>query len=156
MDFIGKSYPRVDAENKVKGEALYPGDINLEDQAYIKILFSKFPHAIIRSIDISKALAIPGVLMVLTAKDVPTNEYGMIIRDQPVLCGPESSMKFADRTRCIGDQVAVIIANSERLAEKARDMIDVIYEPLPALFNPEMAMEKDAQKIHPELDSNVF
>ena len=85
MATIGRSVNRLDAQAKVTGEALYPGDINLPDQAYMKILFAGRPHAIVRKIDTAKAEALPGVMAVFTAKDVPVNEYGLIMPDQPVL-----------------------------------------------------------------------
>src|SRR5450759_653359 len=104
MTYIGQSIPRIDALAKVKGEALYPGDINLPGQAYMKILFARRPHAIIRHIDTSKAEALPGVVAVFTARDVPNNEYGLIMPDQPVLCGPGSNTPYADRVGFVGDQ----------------------------------------------------
>jgi CO/xanthine dehydrogenase Mo-binding subunit len=79
MPTIGKSIQRVDAVAKVTGAALYPGDINMPNQAYMKILFANRPHAIIKSIDTSNAEALEGVIAVFTAKDVPVNEYGLIM-----------------------------------------------------------------------------
>ncbi len=105
MPTIGRSVIRLDAQAKVTGEALYPGDINLPDQAYMKILFAKRPHAIVKQHRYLQAEALPGVIAVFTAKDVPVNEYGLIMPDQPVLCGPGSSKPYADRVRWIGDQV---------------------------------------------------
>ncbi len=156
MPTVGESVPRVDALGKVTGEALYPGDINLPGQAYMKILFANRPHAIIRSIDISAAEALPGVLAVFTARDVPVNEYGLIMPDQPVLCGPGSSKPFADRVRFAGDQVALVVAETEALAAQARDLIRVAYEDLPVITDPVAAMEAGALRLHPERDSNVF
>lgn len=156
MSAIGQSLPRVDAHAKVTGEALYPGDINLPNQAWMKILFANRPHARIRSIDTSQAEALPGVLAVLTAKDVPVNEYGLIMPDQPVLCGPGSSKPYADRVRWIGDQVALVIAETEAIAAQGRDLIVVDYEDLPVLTDPEEAMKDGAFIIHPERDSNIF
>jgi CO/xanthine dehydrogenase Mo-binding subunit len=78
MSAIGQSYPRVDAYAKVTGEARYPGDFDLPNQTHMKILFANRPHARIRSIDVSRAEALPGVIAVFTAKDVPVNEYGLI------------------------------------------------------------------------------
>ena len=85
MAVMGKSVERLDAEGKVTGKTLYPGDLNFPDQVYMKILFAGRPHALIRSIDTSQAQALPGVLAVFTARDVPVNEYGLGIADQPVL-----------------------------------------------------------------------
>jgi CO/xanthine dehydrogenase Mo-binding subunit len=125
MAFIGKSATRIDAVGKVTGKTLYPGDIDLPGQAMMKILFAGRPHAIIRRIDTSAAEAIPGVLAVFTAKDVPVNEYGLIMPDQPVLCGPGSSKPYAEHVRFEGDQVAVVVAETEAIAAQARDLIRV-------------------------------
>ncbi|NJD60796.1 MAG: aldehyde oxidase, partial [Anaerolineae bacterium] len=133
MKIIGEPVQRIDAYGKVTGETLYPGDIELPGQLYMKILFAGRPHAIIHSIDTSQAEATPGVIAVLTAKDVPVNEYGLIYNDQPVLCGPGSAKPYTDRVRFIGDQVALVIAESEEIAAVARDLIRVDYEDLPVI-----------------------
>lgn len=156
MGYLGQSVKRTDAEAKVKGEALYPGDINLPNQAYMKILFAGRPHAIVRAIDTSKAEALEGVIAVFTAKDVPLNEYGLGVRDQPVLCGPGSSKPYADRVRFVGDQVALVVAETEAIAARGRDLIRVDYEDLPVVTDPRQAMQPDAPLLHPELESNIF
>lgn len=156
MTELGKMINRVDALDKVTGVALYPGDFSFKDQLFMKVLFSKKAHAVVRSIDTSEAVKIPGVVMVLTAADVPNNEYGLGTPDQPVLCGPGSNKPYADRVRFIGDQVALVIAETERAAEKARDLIKVDYEDLPVITDPFTAMQEDALLLHPERDSNVF
>ena len=156
MKTVGQSVQRVDAVGKVTGETLYPGDINLPNQTYMKILFANRPHARVVAIDTSRAEAMPGVLLVLTAKDVPVNEYGLIAPDQPVLCGPGSAKPHADRVRFIGDQVALVVAESEAIAAKARDLIAVEYEDLTVVSDPLEAMKEGATLLHPEHDSNVF
>ena len=156
MSIIGQSAQRVDALAKVKGEALYPGDINMPGQAYMKILFARRPHAVIHRVDVTAAEALPGVIAVFTAKDVPVNEYGLIYPDQPVLCGPGSNNAYADRVRFIGDQVALVIADTEKIAAKACSLIVVDYEELPVISDPREAMQSDALLLHPERGSNVF
>ena len=156
MQTIGKSVKRVDALAKVTGEALYPGDINMPDQAYMKILFANRPHALVTHIDTSKAEALEGVIAVFTAKDVPVNEYGLIMPDQPVLCGPGSSKPYTDRVRFIGDQVALVVAESEEIAALGRDLIEVDYENLPIISDVLQGRDNDATILHPERDSNVF
>ncbi len=156
MFYVGQSVQRVDAVGKVTGETLYPGDINFPNQAYMKILFANRPHAVICKIGTEKAESLAGVLAVFTAKDVPVNEYGLTESDQPVLCGPGSSVPYADRVRFVGDQVAVVVADSEEIAAQARDLIEVTYEDLPVLTDPVQAMQPDAVLLHPEIDSNVF
>ena len=155
MAIIGKSIPRHDVKDKTTGAALYPGDFNMPDQLYMKVLFSERPHAIVKSIDTSAAEAMTGVVAVLTAKDVPVNEYGLGTSDQPVLCGPGSKKQYADRVRFIGDQVAVIVAETEIIAETARKLIKVEYEDLPVLNTPEEALAEDAILLQPDYGTNV-
>ncbi len=156
MEWVGQSVQRLDAVGKVTGQTLFPGDINLPNQAYMKILFAQRPHAIIRRIDTRKAEALEGVIAVFTAKDVPNNEYGLIMPDQPVLCGPGSNKPYADRVRFIGDQVALVVAETEEIAAKARDLIEVEYEDLPVVTDMEAAMQEGAPLLHPDRGSNVL
>lgn len=156
MPQIGKSVARIDAIGKVTGKTLFPGDINLPGQTYMKVLFANRPHAIIRSIDTSQAEALRGVIAIFTAKDVPVNEYGLSMPDQPVLCGPGSNKPYADRVRFIGDQVALVVAESEAIASQARELIHVDYQDLPVITDPLVAMQPGAELLHPERDSNIF
>ena len=156
MKSIGKSQARIDALDKVTGRALYSGDLSNPNQLHLKILFSERPHAIVKSIDTQKATALDGVLKVLTAADVPNNEYGLQIPDQPVLCGPGSEKPFADRVRFIGDQVAVVIAESVETASKACELIQVEYEDLPLILDPFEAAQEGAFLIHPDQGTNQY
>lgn len=153
---LGLSLPRIDARAKVTGEALFPGDISMPGMLHMKILFAGRPHARIRRLDTSRAEAVPGVVAVLTAKDVPINEYGLVINDQPVLCGPGSRKEGADIVRFIGDQVALVIAETEKAAAIGRDLIEVEYEDLPLVMDPIAAMQPDAPLVHPELGTNIL
>ncbi|MBI5825736.1 MAG: xanthine dehydrogenase family protein [Chloroflexi bacterium] len=153
---VGKSYPRVDARGKVTGQTLYSGDLNMKGMLHMKILMAERPHARVKDIRVEKALAAPGVVAVYTAKDVPLNEYGLQIPDQPVLCGPGASKPHTDIVRFVGDQVAVVVANSEVEAEAAMKLIEVDYEDLPLLSDPITAMRPDAPLLHPDRgDTNV-
>ncbi len=156
MKNVGRSEKRVDATGKVTGKTLFPGDINMPNQAYMKILFAGRPHAIIRRLDTSAVEAHPGVIAVFTAKDVPVNEYGLIMPDQPVLCGPGSSKANADRVRFVGDQVALVVAESETIAEEALRLIDAEYEDLPVVQDAVQAMSDDSTLVHPDRGSNIF
>ncbi|MGI6739934.1 MAG: xanthine dehydrogenase family protein molybdopterin-binding subunit [Brevefilum sp.] len=156
MPHIGKSVTRIDVRKKATGEARYPGDINLSDQVFMKILFAGRPHAIIEAIDSSEAETMEGVLAVFTAKDVPVNEYGLEVPDQPVLCGPGSEKPFTDRVRYVGDNVALVIAETQEIAELACEKIKVTYQDLPIVSTLEEALKDDAVLLHPELDSNIF
>lgn len=153
---IGKVITRIDAEAKVTGEALYPGDINFDNQLYMKTLFSALPHAVIKNIDIKEAENMPGVVLILTAKDVPNNEYGLIMSDQPVLCGPGSNNPDANRTRCVSDQIALVIAESENIAARAMRKIKVDYEELQVINNPDEALLDGAIRLHQNRDDNVL
>ena len=146
---VGQSITRVDARAKVTGEAKYSGDMTMEGMLYAKILFAGRRHARILSIDTSAAEAVPGVVAIFTAKDVPVNEYGLQTPDQPVLCGPGSSKPDADVVRFVGDQVALVVAETERAAARARDLIHVEYEDRPALTDPFEALKPDAPQLHP-------
>jgi CO/xanthine dehydrogenase Mo-binding subunit len=156
MSTVGKSVHKIDAVSKVKGEAIYPGDINLPNQAYMKVLFARRPHAIVRSIDTHQAEALAGVLAVYTARDVPVNEYGLGTKDQPVLCGPGSSKPYGDHVRNIGDQVALVVAETEEIAAEGIRLIDVDYEDLPVVTDPREAMKENSLILHPDRGSNVF
>lgn len=162
MNYIGQSVPRIDAEAKVKGEAIFASDMVMPGQAYMKMLMARRPHAIVRRVDTSKAEALPGVLTVLTSQDVPCNEFGYYAYDQPVLCGP-GEKPYTDRVRFVGDRVAAVVAETEAIAAKARDLIEVEYEDLPVVCDVEEAMQPDAPVLHPDvgtaypgLSSNVF
>ncbi len=152
---IGKSPTRLDALGKVTGKTLYPGDRSHDGELWLKILFAHHPHARIISIDTSKAKALPGVMDVLTAKDVPINQYGLQVPDQPVLCGPDSNKRGGDVVRFVGDNVAVVIAETEEIASKARDLIKVEYQDLPIIYDVEYAMSGNAPDLHPNVVNNV-
>jgi len=122
----------------------------------MKILFSERPHAIVKSIDTSLADDLQGVIATFTARDVPVNEYGLGVSDQPVLCGPGSSKPYSDRVRFIGDQVALVVAETEEIAAKGRDLIKVEYEDLHVITDMEQAMGEDAVLLHPDRGSNIF
>jgi CO/xanthine dehydrogenase Mo-binding subunit len=155
MAVVGKSITRFDVKDKATGKALYPGDFNMPDQLYMKVLFADRPHAIVKAIDSSEAEALEGVVAVFTAKDVPVNEYGLGISDQPVLCGPGSSKPYADRVRFVGDQVAVVVAESNEIADAARKKIKVDYEDLPLVTEMEDSLA-DETLLHPDKGTNVM
>jgi CO/xanthine dehydrogenase Mo-binding subunit len=153
---IGTRDLRIDAVGKVTGETPYPSDIDLEDQLWMKIRFSDRVHARIRSVDARRALEYPGVVAVFTSEDVPVNEYGLTMYDQPVLCGPGSDKPGTDVVRCLADQVAVVVADSEAAAAAAVQLIDIDYEDLPVVTDPEVAMQDDAPQLHPDHPRNII
>ena len=153
---IGKSIPRVDARGKVTGESPYSGDLSMKGMLHMKMLFAGRPHARIKWIKTGKAESAPGVMAVYTAKDIPVNEYGLQWQDQPVLCGVGSSKEGADVVRFVGDQVAVVIAQTEAQASAAVRLIEVEYEDLPVVTDPVEAMKADAPRVHEHIgDSNI-
>ncbi len=155
MTVLGHSLPRLDARAKVTGKAKYPGDIDLPNQLWMKVLFANRPHARITRLDTSNARHAPGVIAIFTAQDVPVNEYGLNVFDNPVLCGPDAhsdtahfSREAQTIVRWIGDKVALVVAETERQAEHARELIEIEYEDLPAVFDPRDAMKADAPRLH--------
>ena len=153
MRAVGSSLPRFDAAEKVTGQAAYPGDIDLPNQAWLKIVFARVPHARILRLDTTRAAAADGVVVVLTAADVPVNEYGLVMPDQPVLCGLGSTPQ-AEFVRWEGDKIALIVAETPEQAEAAAGLLDIEYEPLPVITDPEQALAAGAQPLHPHPFSN--
>ncbi len=147
---IGSRAVREDAWGKVFGQAKYPADVNLPGQIYGVVLRSPHPHARIRRLDVRKARELTGVAAVLTASDVPHNSHGVLFRDQPVL--------VSERIRMVGDPLVAVAAESPETAREAARLVEIEYELLPALFNPEEAMRPGAPALHPEVhgESNVL
>jgi CO/xanthine dehydrogenase Mo-binding subunit len=153
---VGQSVKRIDARGKVTGDAPYPGDMDLPGQLWMKIRFSDRAHARVVAIDTRAAEALPGVHRVFTAADVPVNEYGLVTKDQPVLCGPGSTIPDADIVRCYADAVALVVAESEATAAAAARLIAVTYEDLPAVFDAEAAMQPEAPQLHEDRAANIL
>jgi len=141
LSVVGQPVTRTDAKLKVMGKLAYGADYPQEGFLHGKILRSPYPHALIKSIHTEEAKKLPGVVAVLTAKDVPgRNGFGVVIPDQPVICG--------DKVRFVGDAVALVAAETEEVARKALSLIEVEYEPLPAVFDPREALKPGAPPIH--------
>ncbi len=143
-EVVGTSVTRYDAPDKVTGRARYTGDLRLPGMIYGKILGSPIAHGLIKRIDTSRARALPGVLAVITAEDVPDTRYG-------VSPAREDEQIFAvERVRYVGDEIAAVAAVDVETAERAIALIEVEIEPLPAVFDPVAAMAPGAPLIHPE------
>lgn len=145
---LGKSFPRVDAYDKITGKAEYVDDLVLPNMLYGKILRSPHAHAVIADIDVSKAEELPGVKAVITGRDILPKKYG---------ADPKFADQYGlaiDKVRYIGDEVAAVAAVDEEIAETALDLINVEYETLPAVFEIEEAMAPGAPLIH-ECKNNV-
>jgi len=147
--YVGKNIYKVDARDKVTGKANYPDDIYFDDMLYLKIKRATHPHAYLRHIDTSKAEKLPGVVKIINAADVPwVKNFGLIIKDQPVLVGVGQKMRY------MGDALAIVIAESKEAASRAVKLIEVEVEELEVISDPLRAMEKDAPLIHQ--DSNIL
>lgn len=126
---------------KVTGEAKFFSDLEMPNMLWAKVARSKYPHALIKKIDTSRAEAVPGVVAVLTHKDVPgLNAFGILVPDQPALC--------SDKVRYMGDAIAVVAAETKEAAERAALLVEVEYEPLPVVSDPVEALKPDAPKVH--------
>lgn len=145
---VGASIERPDAFGKVTGATKYPGDLVQPGMAHLKIVLAGRAHARIVGIDTSAARALPGVIAVLTAADVPHNAYGLVEADQPVLC--------ADVVRFAGDKVAVVVAESAAIAAEAAGLVHVTYKDLPAVTDARAAMDAAAPLVHADRTSNVL
>ena len=141
MKQVGIEIPKVDVLEKVLGEAKYGADLPSREPLYLKVVRSPKPHAKILRIEIDKAIRVPGVERVFTAKDIPgKNLVGTINKDQPILA--------LDRVRYVGDPIALIAAKTEEAAEEASKKLAVVYEDLPSVTLPEEALQPNAPLIH--------
>jgi 4-hydroxybenzoyl-CoA reductase subunit alpha len=145
---IGKPIAMIDAAGKTTGAGKYADDFKLPGMLVGKILHSPLPHARIRSIDTSRAKALEGVVAVVTGEDAP-NPYGIL----PV--GHDETALAVGKVRYVGDHVACVAAVSEEIADRALELIDVDYEPLPAYFDPEQSMKAESDLIHENRPNNI-
>src|SRR6266511_379290 len=138
---VGKPFRKVDARAKCTGQTKFADDIMLPRMLYCKILRTHLPHALIKSMDISKAIALPGVLAVITGKDLPI-PYGIlpVSQDEHALC--------IDKVRFIGDPVAAVAAIDEDIAFDAMNLIEMEYEPLNTISSIDEAILIDEPRIH--------
>ncbi|MBI2848534.1 MAG: molybdopterin-dependent oxidoreductase [Chloroflexi bacterium] len=146
MSLIGERFPRIDAWEKVTGKAQYTADLTMPGALHGKLLRSRFPHARILHLDPSEAEKLPGVKAVVTSQDCPPLMVGPFIEDEHVLA--------TGKVRFVGEEVAAVAAVDEDVAEEALSLIRVEYEELPAVFDPQEAMNPDAPRIH-EVDRNI-
>lgn len=137
---VGKSVLRVDGKAKVLGQSQYATDLELPGALYLKVLRSEVAHAVVKGIDVSEAMKIPGVVRIFTYVDIPgSNGYGIIIKDQPVL---------TDRVRFIGDAVALVAAETLVAAEQALKAIRLDLEELRPVYDIWSALADNAPSIH--------
>lgn len=144
LNIVGKDILRVDGLSKVTGKALYPQDLYIDDMIYGKTLRSDKSHAYIE-VDIKEAEKIKGIIKIFTYKDVPINHYGVVFKDHEVFC--------REKVRQIGDPIAFVVGENERVCKEALKKIKVYYEEIEGVFNPIDAMREDSPKIHG--DTNI-
>jgi CO/xanthine dehydrogenase Mo-binding subunit len=137
---LGSSVTKADALDKVLGQLKYGDDIEFPNTLYAKLLRSEQAHAKILRLDASKALKLKGVNAVITAKDVPVNTFGILVKDQVILA--------SDKVCYVGDPIAAVAAESEELAEEALEQIEVDFEELHAVFDARVALKPGAPEIH--------
>src|ERR687892_392658 len=154
FNVIGQPLPKIDAWGKVTGETRYADDLVLPRMAYGKLLRSAHAHARIRAIDTTRARALPGVLAVITGHDLPRVKFGIlpVSQDEEALC--------TEKVRMVGDALAAVAAVDEETADAACRLIEVDYEPLPALMSIQESLAHPEIRIHeygdgPNVHKNV-
>ena len=148
---VGTSLPRYTGHEAVLGDRKFVDDMTVEGMVYAAPRLSDHPRAKVLAIDPAPALALEGVHRVLTAADVPGDRYvGLIERDWPVFVG------IGETTRCTGDMIAVVVADSQRLARRAAALVAVEYEVLTPVTDPREALKPDAPLVHPGRESNLL
>ena len=140
---VGDRAFRTDVRGKVLGTGAYCDDVEMEGMVHGSAIRSQYPRARVLDIDASAALAMPGVLAVLTAEDVPNNKVGHIQQDWDVFIAK------GDITRSVGDAICLVVAEDEKTLEKAKKAVKISYEPLEPVRTIQEAMAEDAPKLHP-------
>ncbi|MCB2155781.1 xanthine dehydrogenase family protein molybdopterin-binding subunit [bacterium] len=141
FNVVGTSPRRIDANDKVSGQAQYADDLKFSGMLHAAIRTSDIAHGVIKSVDISAAEALPGVEAVMLGKDIPgENQIGIIFQDQPLLA--------ENKVRWYGDWIAIVAARSLAIAREAVKLIKVEYEELEGVFSPEEGLVEGAPKIH--------
>ncbi len=146
---VGKPEVKVDAYKLVQGKPAFTDDIELRGMLVAKVLHSPVAHALIKHIDVSKARALPGVAAVLTHHDLPRVAYSTAGQSDP-MPGPQDAFSLDHKVRFVGDRVAFVAAETEEIAERALELIEVEYEVLPAILDSRDSMKSDAIRIHDE------
>ncbi|MCL4528377.1 MAG: molybdopterin-dependent oxidoreductase [Chloroflexi bacterium] len=146
---VGKPEKKVDAVKLVQGKPAFTADIEKRAMLVAKVLHSPYAHARIKKIDTSKAKALPGVAAVLTWQDIPRVVWSTAGQSDPIP-GPLDTFSLDNKVRFVGDRVAFVAAETVEIAEKALSLIEVEYEPLPAILDSSEAMKPGAIRIHDE------
>src|SRR5437667_5492052 len=151
---VGEPLPKIDAWGKVTGDTRFADDMVLPRMAFGKLLRSPHAHARVRAIDTARAKTVPGVYAVITGADLPRVKFGIlpVSQDEEALC--------TEKVRMVGDAVAAVAAVDEETADRACRLIDVDYEPLPALMSIQESLAHPEVRIHeygdgPNVHKNV-
>jgi CO/xanthine dehydrogenase Mo-binding subunit len=142
---VGKGITRIDADVRVTGKAIFGDDVQLPGLLHGKVLRSPHAHARILRLDTSKAEGLPGVKAVVTAKDAPDAAAGGVIKDRWIFA--------RDKVRYMGEPIAAVAATDPHIAEEALHLIEVEYEPLPAVIDPHEAADPTAPLVHEAWES---
>lgn len=151
LRLVGKPLRRVDALGKATGATVYAGDFFMPHMLHARVFRSTEPSARIRRLDVSRARALPGVACVLTAEDLPDSR---LITDIPgqtgqrIRKGSEAPVLASDRVRYVGEPIALVAAETPEIAERALELIEIEYEPLPGVFDPIEAMKPGAPVVY--------
>jgi CO/xanthine dehydrogenase Mo-binding subunit len=145
LKVVGQPMTRVDAEIKVRGEAIFTDDFSLPNMLVGKLILSDRPSARIIRIDAAKAMALPGVEAIVTSEDAPDQRYGIYLHDRYIFT--------KDIVRYHGEPLAAVAAVDAETAQEAVRLIEIEYEDLPAVFSPEESLQPDAPILHPDLES---
>ncbi len=158
---VGQRLPKLDAPDKATGRTVYGHDVRLPGMLHGRILYSRYPYAHVVRLDVSRALKLPGVKAVVTAADNP--RVGAGLAPAQFGYGKDNTPLKGDVVRSVRDEVAAVAAIDPDIAEEALELIEVEYEPLPALFDAAEALKAGAPLIHPERErppsgggSNLF
>ena len=149
MQHVGKPEPKVDAVKLVQGKPAFTADVEMRGLLHAKVLHSPVAHARIKKIDASRARALEGVAAVLTWQDIPRVVFSTAGQSDPIP-GPLDSFSLDYKVRFVGDRVAFLAAETAEIAEQALKLIEVEYEPLPALLDPAQAMQPGSPRLHDE------
>ena len=140
---VGHSHLRPDAVEKVNGEAIYTDDLVFDGMLYAKTRRAMIPHGFLTKLDISKAKELPGVVAILTAKDIPAERtHGLVIYDWPVMVG------VGERVRYVGDALAIVAAETQEIAEQAAALIEAEFDLQPVITNPVQARQDGVPQLH--------
>jgi CO/xanthine dehydrogenase Mo-binding subunit len=154
-EWKGQSIPRKEDRRLVQGEGVFVDDIKRANMGFAHYVRSPYAHAVIKSVDVSAALAVPGVFGTLTGDEVATltdpffqlsTAPGNEIKDYALAVG---------RVRFVGDPVAIVVAETRELARDAAELVEVDYEPLPVIVDARTALDPDAPVLHPDAGSNL-